>query len=130
MRQKKHSPKITQSSNIGKIISKKIISQKGFSKADFAKEGTGYLPFLRAKLFYEARKDYRGEVSTSKLWKQYKESKQQLLNRGGATPTANWESLGPNKMDENGGRMITHAFDPTDSKILWGGRRLRWALAY
>lgn len=95
--------------------------QKGFSMEDIAKEGTGYLPFLRAKLFYEGRKDYRGEVSTSKLWEKYKESKQQLLNRGGLTPVANWESIGPNKMDENGGRMITHAFDPTNSEIVWAG---------
>ncbi len=95
--------------------------QKGYAIEDIAKEGTGYLPFLRAQLFYDARKNHQGELSTKKLWELHKQSKQQLLDRGGLTPVADWQSVGPNKMDFNGGRMISHAFDPTNSEIIWAG---------
>ena len=51
-------------------------------------------------------------------WKAFEESKDRLLRTQAAVPVANWQSCGPNNQ---AGRMISYAFDPNNSQILWAG---------
>jgi photosystem II stability/assembly factor-like uncharacterized protein len=88
----------------------------GFEKTEMS--GTGYYPYQRMKWFYEMRADENGEVPFLKRWNAYMESKNNLFNDNQVTVTANWINLGPTN---NGGRMISHAFDPTNTEILWVG---------
>ncbi len=83
-------------------------------------KGTGYAPYMRARWFYEMRKDHTGAIPPLQRWQAYLDSKHQLLEKGTAL-TANWENLGPNTIDTLGGRMISHAFDPEDPEIIWAG---------
>lgn len=83
-------------------------------------EGSGYLPYWRARKFYEQRANHQGEI-TQNRWELWKQSKQHALNRGGENMVANWQNLGPNTMQNFGGRMITHAFDPNDINVVWAG---------
>jgi photosystem II stability/assembly factor-like uncharacterized protein len=80
--------------------------------------GTGYYPYQRMKWFYEMRADENGEIPFLKRWNAYVESKNNLFKDNQVTVTANWINLGPTN---NGGRMISHAFDPVNSEILWVG---------
>jgi photosystem II stability/assembly factor-like uncharacterized protein len=50
-------------------------------------------------------------------WEAYLYSQQKLMESY-RTPSANWECLGPNNQ---GGRVISHAFDPNDIETLWVG---------
>ncbi len=95
-----------------------------FSKgipADSLGEGTGYLPYLRERRLYELRKDYRGDAGGTRRWDTFRQFRSRTLDRGGPTPAANWQNLGPNKMEEMGGRMISHAFEPGNSQVIWAG---------
>ncbi|MCB0519724.1 MAG: T9SS type A sorting domain-containing protein [Lewinellaceae bacterium] len=96
-----------------------------FSKgipADSLCEGTGYLPYLRAKRHYDLRKDYLGDAGEKKRWEVFKEIRSRTLDRnGGPLPAADWQNLGPNKMEGQGGRMISHAFDPANPQVIWAG---------
>ncbi len=50
-------------------------------------------------------------------WKTYLQSQTKLMESSRA-PVANWQCLGPNNQ---GGRVISHAFDPTDVQTVWVG---------
>lgn len=84
-------------------------------------EGTGYLPYLREKRLYELRKDYRGDAGGLRRWETFRAIRNRTLSRNGPDPAADWQSVGPNKMENMGGRMISHAFDPNDPQIIWAG---------
>lgn len=82
-------------------------------------KGSGLMPFLRLKKFYEERvmtenKDLMGryEIMEASALKKIK-----LRD----APVANWTSLGPNKMVVFGGRMTSHAFDPVDKDVVYAG---------
>ncbi len=83
-------------------------------------QGTGYYPYMRLKWFYLQRRDHRGILPGSGRLQQQRNSRSALL-KGDFAPAADWESLGPNTIDSYGGRMLSHAFDPTNSRILWAG---------
>lgn len=93
---------------------------KGISPAALG-EGTGYFPYLRAKIFYEMHKDFRGRVDGSKRWEIFQKMRASSLERGVPAPAADWENVGPNKMEGQGGRMLCHAFDPQNSQVIWAG---------
>ena len=78
-------------------------------------------PLAAMKWFYEMRKDDKGNYSESRRWEAYLEMRKNTLNKSGYAPIANWQSLGPNTADSLTGRMISHAFDPTDNNIIWAG---------
>ena len=84
-------------------------------------EGTGYLPYLRQRHLYDMRRDFTGRTGAVQRWELFKSIRAKALNRGGDTPVADWQSIGPNKMEGFGGRMISHAFDPNDSQIIYAG---------
>lgn len=95
-----------------------------FSKGipvDSLGEGTGFLPYLREKRLYEMRKDYRGDAGGARRWEIFSQIRSRSLERGGPTPAADWQNLGPNKMENMGGRMISHAFEPGNSQVIWAG---------
>ncbi len=96
-----------------------------FSKGIPAKslgEGTGYLPYLREKHFFDLRADYRGDAGGLRRWDIFSAIRSKTLHRNdGPLPAANWQTLGPNKMEGQGGRMIAHAFDPENSLTVWAG---------
>jgi len=89
---------------------------KGRKKTEMS--GSGYKPYQRMKWFYEKRADENGEIPFLKRWNAFIDSKKNLFKDNKISVTANWISLGPTN---NGGRTISHAFDPTDSDILWAG---------
>jgi len=93
---------------------------KGYSP-DALGEGTGYLPYLREKRMYEMRKDFLGDAGGTKRWDVFRHIRSKSLDRDGPTPAADWKSLGPNKMEGQGGRMISHAFDPENAQVIWAG---------
>lgn len=84
-------------------------------------EGTGYLPYLRERRLYDLRKDDRGEVDLAKRWAVFEKMRSATLGWGGPAPVADWQPLGPNKMEGQGGRMISHAFGPGNSQVIWAG---------
>lgn len=96
-----------------------------FSKgipADSLGEGTGYLPYVREKRLFGLRADYRGDAGGQGRWEIFREVRSRTLERNdGLLPAADWQSLGPNKMEGQGGRMISHAFDPENPQVLWAG---------
>ena len=89
---------------------------KGIKKTEMS--GTGYKPYQRLKWFYELRANEEGVIPYLKRWNSFMESKENLFKDNNVTVTANWISMGPTNI---GGRMISHAFDPTNSEILWVG---------
>ncbi|MEZ4956919.1 MAG: T9SS type A sorting domain-containing protein [Saprospiraceae bacterium] len=95
-----------------------------FSKGiptDSLGEGTGYLPYVREKRLFDLRANFQGDAGGEKRWEIFREIRSRTLTRGGALPSANWQNLGPNKMEGQGGRMISHAFDPENSQVIWAG---------
>lgn len=50
-------------------------------------------------------------------WQTYLQSQTKLMESNRA-PVANWQCLGPNNQ---GGRVISHAFDPSDIQTVWVG---------
>lgn len=50
-------------------------------------------------------------------WQAYLQSQTKLMETARA-PVANWQCLGPNNQ---GGRVISHAFDPSDVQTVWAG---------
>lgn len=93
---------------------------KGLS-ADALREGTGFLPYLRERRLYEMRKDFRGEGGGLRRCDIFRRIRSRTLGRNDPIPAADWKSLGPNKMEGQGGRMISHAFDPNNSQVIWAG---------
>ena len=67
--------------------------------------------------FYQVRNDASGKNIESLRWDVYSENKSALLKEQ-ETPAANWKSCGP---VNQGGRMISFAFDPLNDNILWAG---------
>lgn len=92
---------------------------KGIKPEDM--KGTGYYPYLRMKWLYEMKKNGDGIVDEERRWEEFRRFRQNALQRDGTTPAAQWQSIGPNTIDSMAGRMICHAFDPTDSQTLWTG---------
>ncbi len=88
----------------------------GYKKTEMS--GTGYYPYQRQKWFYEMRADENGEIPYLKRWMAFEESKKNHLIDKQISASANWKNLGPTN---NGGRTISHAFDPIDSQIIWIG---------
>ena len=84
-------------------------------------EGTGYLPYIREKHLYELRKDYRGDAGGLRRWDLFRQMRTRTLHRNGPDPVADWHSVGPNKMEGQGGRIISHAFEPGNSQVIWAG---------
>jgi hypothetical protein len=84
-------------------------------------EGTGYLPYIREKHLYGLRKDYRGDAGGLRRWDLFRQMRARTLNRNGPDPVADWHSVGPNKMEGQGGRIISHAFEPGNSQVIWAG---------
>ena len=72
---------------------------------------------LRNQYFFKRR--YEGETSNpeQKRWNAYKFSQTKWMNQR-SSPAANWKSCGPTNQ---AGRMISHAFDPFNSQIIWAG---------
>lgn len=93
---------------------------KGISPTSLGK-GTGYLPYLRERWMYDLRKDCFGNVNGTRRWEVFEKIRGSAMNRGGPVPAADWHSLGPNKMEGMGGRMISHAFEPGNSQVIWAG---------
>lgn len=98
-----------------------FFQEKYFSKGIQPGEGSGFLPYFRAKHFYNSRKDFRGEIHTSERWEIFKKIRTSNLDRDDPAPAADWKTVGPNKMEGQGGRMICHAFDPKNSRVIWAG---------
>lgn len=92
---------------------------KGVPFDSVCREGTGYLPYLRERHFYDLRKDSRGELNLQRRWEIFEKIRRATLDRGGPAPAADWQPLGPNKMEGQGGRMISHAFEPGNSQVIW-----------
>ena len=84
-------------------------------------KGTGYMPFLRAKRFYLERLMANGDHASKNNWKALLKSNERYLSSRGSHLTANWQTLGPNKLVVFGGRMISHAFDPVDINTVYAG---------
>lgn len=78
-------------------------------------------PLSALRWFYEMRKDNNEIYSEGRRWEAYLDMRNNTLNKSSAMITANWESIGPNTIDSLTGRMISHAFDPTDNNIIWAG---------
>lgn len=97
-----------------------LLSERDAGKEELG-EGTGYLPYLRARKFYEDRMDANGKIAPFARWEAFKASKEYVLSRDGVSQVADWQNLGPNTMETYGGRMISHAFDPVDPEIVWAG---------
>lgn len=89
---------------------------KGFKETEMS--GTGYYPYYRMKWFYEQRANQSGEVPFLKRWNAYQQSRVNQLETESTLPVPQWINLGPTN---NGGRMISHAFDPVDPEIVWVG---------
>ena len=64
------------------------------------------------------RADQNGEIPFLSRWSAYEESTRNLLDQNKSYPVADWIEMGPTN---HGGRMLSHAFDPTDSQIIWAG---------
>lgn len=94
---------------------------QGIPPDSLEEEGTGYLPYFRAQWFYDLRKDIHGDAGGLKRWEIFRQIRAQSLGRNGPMPAADWQSVGPTGMEEQGGRMISHAFDPFDSQVIWAG---------
>lgn len=71
----------------------------------------------RAEFFYKRR--YEGEATNpeQKRWNAYIQSQEKSMSTR-ATPVADWKNCGPNNQ---GGRIICHAFDPFNSQIIYAG---------
>jgi hypothetical protein len=81
--------------------------------------GSGYKAFQRLKWYVERRLDENGGLPTMARWRAYETELAKSSTRvAGAETEPQWRSLGP---DNVAGRILAHAFDPTDSQILWVG---------
>lgn len=78
-------------------------------------------PLAALKWFHEMRKDDKGVYSAGRRWEAYLDMGKNTINKSTAIAAATWVSLGPNTSNAVTGRMISHAFDPTDNTIIWAG---------
>ncbi|WP_422104063.1 T9SS type A sorting domain-containing protein [Winogradskyella sp.] len=83
-------------------------------------KGSGYMQYMRERRFYEQRRNVEGLGAVSDRWRIF-QNVRTLGERSGTGPMANWQNIGPIDMDGHGGRMISHAFDPNDPDVVWGG---------
>ena len=75
---------------------------------------------------YEKREDWFRQVRFDSTvqnpeivrWNAFLQMQENLLRETDEIPVANWRSCGP---VNQGGRMISHAFDPVNSDIIWAG---------
>ena len=119
---------IDPSASYGQLVAEQITQWEAFFEENyFAKgytredmRGTGYKQFLRQKAIYERRISSGDQISPANLWEAYAQTRKNTLNRS-TSIAAEWISLGPNTIDTLGGRMLSHAFDPEDSQIIWSG---------
>ncbi len=75
-------------------------------------------PAKRQERFYKTREDATIINHELARWKAFGQSKAEMLRTEAALPVANWQSCGP---ANQGGRMISFAFDPTNSQTIWAG---------
>ncbi len=92
---------------------------KGHSPGNMS--GTGYLPYQRSRWFYEQNRNHRGEVDPQRRWAAYLRSREMALGQSGKRMAAAWESWGPDTLNDLGGRILSHAFHPNDSQVLFVG---------
>lgn len=74
---------------------------------------------LRKKWFYDMRRNADGVVDEQHRWNEFR--RMRSANRIGPPVLPQWMSLGPNTIDSMSGRMLGHAFDPTDHRTIWAG---------
>ena len=72
----------------------------------------------RADWFYSVHYDSTVANAEFERWKAYTKIKSDLLKTTDEMPVADWRSCGPSNQS---GRIISHAFDPFNSDILWAG---------
>jgi len=99
---------------------KKHFFDQGMDIKDFRK-GSSFMPYYRNRYFYDLRFDLHAQVGMQKRWNVFLKLREQQLESRDMRPVAKWNNIGPNKMDGHAGRMISHAFDPEDSNIIWAG---------
>ena len=85
--------------------------------------GTGFNPYARMKEEFERRRNDRGELHYTDPWQLYLQKQRRFLERDEISLAADWQNVGTvNLAKENWtGRILYHAFDPTDSQTLWIG---------
>src|ERR1043165_336110 len=71
----------------------------------------------RTDWFYHVRNDPAAKNTEASRWEAYAQNKSAFMKQQGM-PAADWKSCGP---VNQGGRMISYAFDPLDDNILWAG---------
>ncbi len=84
-------------------------------------KGTGYMPYIRQRKFYEQRRNTQGKIDHQKRWEIFQNLRSESASFKSGNPIAQWENIGPLTMEDHGGRMISHAFDPTTRNVLWAG---------
>ena len=84
-------------------------------------KGTGYMPYVRQRKFYEQRRNAEGVIDFQKRWKIFEKMRSESASFKNGNPSADWQNIGPTTMENQGGRMISHAFDPQTRNVLWAG---------
>ena len=72
----------------------------------------------RSERFTRVRTDSAAGAASAARWEAFNQSKAKILGTESTAAVANWQSCGP---DNQGGRMISHAFDPQVPGVLWAG---------
>ncbi|MFN0158585.1 MAG: FlgD immunoglobulin-like domain containing protein [Bacteroidota bacterium] len=75
----------------------------------------------RQRWFYDMRRNAGGIIDEQNRWDEFRKVRNETLNRTNKLSAAQWASLGPNTVDSLAGRMLSHAFDPTDNQTIWAG---------
>lgn len=78
-------------------------------------------PLKISEWIVEMRKNDQGVWDQGKRWEAFVAMRSQMMRKSSAVPVAQWISLGPNTIDNFSGRMISHAFDPTDPTMIYAG---------
>ncbi len=84
-----------------------------YSQGIIPGSGTGYNPYQRWKWLTENRLDENGEIPHLARWQAFKEIQATM----DGFPQS-WTSFGPTNIS---GRILSYAFDPNNSQILWVG---------
>jgi len=75
----------------------------------------------RQQWFWAQRANHRGQLGTDPRWEFFfGERPKRLLEANGA-PAAQWTTMGPNTMQDVGGRMLCLAFHPGKPETLYAG---------
>ena len=76
---------------------------------------------VREECLHEMRRNADGVIDERNRWNEFRKMRSTTLNNHSSLPAAQWFSIGPNSIDSMGGRMLSHAFDPTDNQTIWAG---------